>query len=319
LRTFYEILGVSPNASEQQIKAAFRRLAKKYHPDVNPGDKAAEEKFKEINEAYSVLSDKKKREQYDAVGHQAWVKGYRSGATATEGNFHWPGGGFEGFGPFENVRVWTSGGGSAPGFGADGFEDFDLGDIFANIFGRGAKNRARSAPRRGQDVESKLYVSMHDAVEGAERTLVFDLPQLGRQSLSVKIPAGICEGQKIRLAGKGQPGLQGGPPGDLLLEVVYQGEPGFTREGENLISDLKIPFSLATLGGKAKTSTLEGQVELTVPAGTQSGQMLRLRGKGLPRKGGGRGDMLVRVLVQVPRRLDDEGRRLVEKLKKYED
>jgi len=159
---------------------------------------------------------------------------------------------------------------------------------------------------------------MGDAVRGAERSINLTTGEGRSEKLTVKIPAGVREGQKIRLSGKGAPGLQGGPPGDLLIEILYEEDSRFTRDGANLTCDVPVAFSLVALGGEVQVPTLEGSVEMTVPAGTQGGQRLRLAGKGLPRKGGGRGDLFARIRVRVPRKLDDEGRALVEKLKSYE-
>jgi DnaJ-class molecular chaperone len=327
---FYDSLGVKKNASEKEIKTAYRKLARKYHPDVNPGDSQAESRFKEISEAYEVLSDKKKRAQYDRVGHQAWKAGFKEGAP--------PGGGA---GAGAGAGAWGFPGGAGGGFPGGGFPgggfpggggvhytttggDIDLEDLLGGMFGGGMggfSGRSRRRPRgptKGEDSTARLAVPMADAVRGAERSINLTTGEGGSESLTVKIPAGVREGQKIRLAGKGAPGLQGGPPGDLLIEILYEDDSRFTRDGENLTCEVPVAFSLAALGGKVQVPTLEGSVEMTVPAGTQGGQRLRLAGKGLPRKGGGRGDLFARIKVRVPRKLDDEGRALVEKLKRYE-
>jgi DnaJ-class molecular chaperone len=276
---------------------------------VNPGDKSAEEKFKQVSEAYDILSDKKKRAQYDRVGHDAWKAGFKEGGPAPPpggGGFSW--GGFPGA---ENVRFYTS---SGPG----GFEDVDMEDLFGGIFsGRGRRRRPRG-PVRGEDSLSRLAIPMIDAVKGGERRISLATPAGGQESLTVKIPKGIVEGQKIRLAGKGNPGFSGGSPGDLLIEIVYEPDPRFTRENENLTTDVKVPFSKAALGGEVQVLTLEGTADLKLPPGTQGGQRLRLSGKGLPKRGGGRGDLFARIRVEVPKDLDEEGKKLIEQLKKYE-
>jgi DnaJ-class molecular chaperone len=311
MRTFYDILGVKRDASDKELKTAYRRLARKHHPDVNPGDKGAEERFKEISEAYGVLSDKAKRQVYDQVGHEAWKAGLKSAPPPGAGR---GAGGqpFSGFPGFEGIHF-------EGGDGEAAFGDLPLEDLLGGIFGGGARGRKRSAgPRRGQDSLSRLAISLADAVRGAERRLMLTSEDGRNESLSVRIPAGVREGQKIRLAGKGGPGRSGGPPGDLLLEVVYEPDARFQREGEQLVTEVTVPFGVAALGGSLRVATLEGDVDLSVPAGTQGGQRFRLRGKGLPRNGGGRADILVRVNVSVPRRLDDKGRSLVEQLARYE-
>ncbi|HOX44833.1 MAG TPA: DnaJ C-terminal domain-containing protein [Myxococcota bacterium] len=310
MRTYYDILGVKREASDKELKTAFRRLARKHHPDVNPGDKGAEERFKEVSEAYDVLSDKAKRQVYDQVGHEAWKAGLKSAPPPGAGRRG--GAPFDGFPGFEGIRFE-----GAEGEGA--FGDLPLEDLLGGIFGGGPGGRRRSAgPRRGQDHLSRLAISLTDAVHGAERRLTLTGEDGRSENLSVRIPAGVREGQKIRLAGKGSPGRAGGPPGDLLLEVAYEPDARFQREGELLVTEVPLPFGVAALGGNLRVETLDGAVDLSVPAGTQGGQRFRLRGKGLPRSGGGRGDLLVRVNVNVPRRLDDQGRSLVEQLARYE-
>jgi DnaJ-class molecular chaperone len=307
MRTYYDILGVKKGASEKEIKSAYRKLARKYHPDVNPGDKTSEEKFKEISEAYDVLSDKKKRAQYDRVGHSAWKAGYKEGVPPGTGA---PGGGFPGF---ENVRFYPGGGQEFSGFG-----DLDLEDLFGGAFGGRSRGRRRSGPMRGEDSLSRLAIPMLDAIRGSERTITLSTQAGVQETLTVKIPASVREGQKIRLTGKGGPGFNGGPSGDLLIEIHYEPDHRFTREGENLTTEVRIPFTTAALGGSVQVPTLEGTVDLTIPKGTQGGQKLRLRGKGLPRKGGSRGDLFAKVQISVPKNIDEEGEKLLGDLKKYE-
>jgi len=298
---YYDILGVKKSATEKEIKSAYRKLARKYHPDVNPGDKSAEEKFKEISEANDVLSDKKKRAQYDRVGHQAWKSGFKEGAGPGPGGF--------GFGGAENVHFHSSQG---------GFGDIDLEDLFGGFFSGGGRRRRPRGPIRGENSLSRLAISMTDAVLGGERKISITSGQGRNESLSVKIPPLIYEGSKIRLAEKGNPGFNGGPPGDLLIEIVYEPDTRFVRNGSNLTSEVKISFSMASLGGTTSVATLEGNVELKIPPGTQGGQKLRLRGKGLPLRNGGRGDLFAKLQLKVPKKLDEAGKKLVESLKKYE-
>ena len=321
MRDYYNILGVKKGDTEKAIKSAYRRLARKYHPDVNAGDKSAEERFKEISEAYEVLSDKKKREFYDRVGHSAWKSGMRGG-TGPGGSgggpagFNWgPGQGFPGF---QDGRYQSSGG--RPGAGPNPFGDIDLEELLGGFF-RPGRQRGRRGPEpaRSEDTESRLSIPMVDAINGAERTINITSPDGRQETLQVKIPAGVRDGQKIRLTGKGSPGIQRGSSGDLLIEIAYDPDPRFTREAENLNTDVKIPFSMACLGGEIIVNTLDGPVQLKIPAATQGGQRFRLRGKGLPVKGGGRGDLYALIHVRVPRGLDDEGRKLVEHLRRYEE
>ncbi len=318
MRDYYSVLGVKKGDPEKAIKSAYRRLARKYHPDVNAGDKSAEERFKEISEAYEVLSDKKKREIYDRIGHNAWKAGMRESGGPGAGNpggVNWGPFG-QGFPGFEEVRYQTSGG--RPG--ANPFGDVDLEDILGGFFRGGGRQRGRrpAEPPPSESSESKLNIPMADAINGAERTITITSPDGRQETLQVKIPAGVREGQKIRLAGKGAPGFLRGGAGDLLIEIAYENDPRFTKEGENLTTEVKIPFTTAALGGEVIVNTLDGPVQLKIPPGTQGGQRLRLRGKGLPIKGGGRGDLFALIHVRVPRGLDDEGRKLVERLRRYE-
>jgi DnaJ-class molecular chaperone len=316
MRTYYDILGIKKGASEKEIKSAYRRLARKNHPDMNPGNKAA----KEISEAYEVLSDKKQRDVYNQVGHQAWKAGYKQGPP--------PGAGGPGFGGFrpgpgqgfpEDFFRQAQSGGRVNVDADDILGELNLNDILGGLFGGGRGRRRKSTtPQRGEDVHSRMAIAMADALCGGERKITITGENGSSETLTVKIPSIIREGQKIRLAGKGGPGLRGGPPGDLLIEIVYEPDERFVRDGDNLTTDVTIPFSVAALGGTASVATLEGTAELKIPAGTQGGQRMRLKGKGLPRKGGEFGDLYARVRITVPRHLDDEGRKLIDKLKKYE-
>jgi len=285
----YAILGVSRTASADELKKAYRRLARKYHPDVNPGDKAAEEKFKEVNNAFEILSDPKKRPLYDELGMDAAKIGWDPQKAAA-------------------YRQWRSGGAGPRGAGPAGFEGFgfdtgepvDLGDLFGEIFGgsRGAGfgRRAAARPAKGADLVDRIDIDLADAVRGRELDLRVD-----GKKLSVKVPAGVADGGRIRLAGQGGAGARGGPAGDLYLEVHIRPHPTVRREGDDLTVHLPITVGEAIAGATVPLPTFDGMVQLKIPAGTQSGQRLRLRGKGVPHlRGGGRGDLYAEVRVMVP-------------------
>jgi len=312
-KDYYSILGVDRNASEKDIRRAYRRLARQFHPDVNPGDKRAEERFKEINEAYEVLSDPDKRAKYDRLG-ASWQQWQRMGRDP--GQFDWsqwftgaPGG----------TRVEWSGdlGDLFGGAGADMFSDF-----FRAIFGgMGSTGYTRTAgdpfhragqrTMRGQDVEAPVEITLEEAFHGTTRVL----ERNGRR-IRVKIPPGARSGSKVRVAGQGSPGYGGGPPGELYLNITVKPHPVFRREGDNLRCDVEVDLYTAVLGGQVRVATLNGDVSLKIPAGTTSGQTFRLRGKGMPnpRHPRQRGDLLVTVQVQVPRKLSARERELFEEL-----
>jgi curved DNA-binding protein len=290
-RDYYQILGVDRNASNKDIQKAFRRLARQYHPDVNPGDKYAEERFKEISEAYEVLSDEKKRKKYDQLGHsyRQWEQ-----MGGKPGGFDW--------------SRWTSG---QPGGYRVEFTNADMsaGDLFSeffrNIFGGGAGRQQRSARQsiQGQNLEVTVQISLEDAYQGVMRSV-----QAGRRQLNVKIPAGARSGTRVRLRGQGEPGYAGGRPGDLDVIVQVLDHPLFRRDGDDLHLDLKVPLYTAVLGGSIEVPTLGGGGSLRIPAGTQSGQVFRLRGKGMPRlrQQDAFGDLYAHVLVQVPTDLTEK-------------
>jgi len=290
-RDLYAILGVPKTASTDEIRRAYRRLAKKYHPDMNPGDKQAEEKFKEITAAHEVLSDGKKRKLYDEFGPDALRTGFDE--KTAEAYRQWkqhggrPGPGQEvpfDLGDFETVNV-------------GGFGNFDFGEIFGDLFGgRAGRRRGRPGPSPGPDAEAQLEVDLRDAVLGAERDLRID-----HRTLRVKIPPGVSDGSRIRLAGQGGEGANGGPAGDLYLVVKLKGHPGVRREGRDLYVELPLTVPEAALGAEVVMPTFEGPVQLRVPAGFQSGKQLRLRGKGLPDlKGGTRGDLYAVAKIVLP-------------------
>ncbi|MEA5445830.1 molecular chaperone DnaJ [Gammaproteobacteria bacterium AB-CW1] len=349
-RDYYEVLGVEKDASEADIKKAYRRLAMKYHPDRNPGDEEAENSFKEVKEAYEALSDPQKRAAYDQFGH--------AGAEAGFGGAGGPGGGFG---------------------GAEAFSDI-FGDVFGDIFGGGGRRGGGRRVFRGADLRYRLTIDLEQAVQGDTVQITvptarhcdtcdgsgaepgsqpetcdtcggmgqvrmqqgfFSVQQTcpacggdgklvrnpckacggrGRvrdeKKLSVRIPEGVDEGDRIRLSGEGEAGENGGPPGDLYVEVHVRPHPIFRREGNDLICDVPINFSTAALGGQVEVPTLDGRVSLKIPAETQSGKLFRLRGKGVkPVRGGPRGDLMCRVMVETPVKLS---KRQKELLKEFE-
>jgi curved DNA-binding protein len=289
-RDLYEILGVPRTASAEDVKKAYRKAAKRYHPDVNPGNKAAEEKFKEVTAASEVLSDPKRRALYDEFGPDALRTGFdekraeevrrwrRQGAPGGRAPFD--------FGDFQHVDVGDLG-------------SFDFGSIFGDLFGGGGRHGGRiprPPPERAGHAEAELAIPLRDAVIGAERDLRVD----GR-TLRVKIPAGVSDGSQIRLAGQGPRGPRGGPAGDLFLKIRLEEHPQVRREGQDLYLDLPVTVPEAILGAEVRLPTFEGPVHLKIPAGSSSGTKLRLRGKGLPDvRGGARGDLYAVVQIVLP-------------------
>ena len=288
-RDLYDILGVSRTATADEIKKAYRKLAKQHHPDVNPGNKAAEEKFKEATAAFDVLADEKRRKLYDEFGADALRTGFDEKRA-------------------EEVRRWRRQGAPAGGVPFD-FGDFatvdvgqygafDFGSIFGDIFGgRGARvRRGPGPPAPGAHAEAEIEIALRDAVLGAERDVRVD-----GKTLRVRIPAGVDDGSQIRLAGQGGHGARGGPAGDLFLKVKLREHPHVRREGKDLALDLPVTVPEAVNGAEVRLPTFEGPVSLRVPKGAQSGMRLRLRGKGLPDlRGGARGDLYAVVQVVLP-------------------
>ena len=304
-KDLYEILGVKKEATESEVRKAYLKLAKKYHPDVNPGDKSAEQKFKEINLAYEVLKDEKKRAQYDqmrAMGANPFARA-RAGAGAGPGGFG--------------------------GAGGEPFDNFGLGDLFEEIFGAGGfaggmgrtggRPGGRSSGRgpsyyssRGQDREMSLNISFVEAAKGGERLVQFT----DGKRLTVKIPAGVDEGSKIKLSGQGDPGLGGGAAGDLIIKLHVAEHPHFKREGNNIVLKLPVTFSEAVLGAEVEVPTLDGVVHLKVPPGISSGQRLKMGGKGiLASKTGQRGGQFVEVLIKMPKELPEDYKKAAELIK----
>jgi molecular chaperone DnaJ len=357
-KDYYQILGVAKTAGDKEIKQAYRKLARKYHPDVNPGDKPSEERFKEISEAYEVLSDKEKRAKYDQFGEQ-WQYAQKAGASG-------PGG----------YTYQTYG---TPGQD----QNFDLGggfsDFFETLFGDRGRSASRRGPARGEDLQYEIEVSLEEAYSGGSRTFTVTAPEIcstchgsgaqpgsamkqcpvckgtgrGRsiagislagdtcercggvgqipekpcstcrgtgqverqKRVEVKIPKGVYEGAKIRVAGQGSPGPNGGAPGDLFLHVRMKPNPMFERKEDDLYVDLPVTFAEAALGAEVQVPTVTGKVTATVPPGVQSGQSLRLTGLGMPHlRGGGSGDLMARIKVAVPKNLTEQERALIREL-----
>ena len=361
-RDYYEVLGVSKGASEDEIKKAYKKLARKYHPDMNPGDKEAEEKFKEVNEAHEVLSDPEKKARYDQFGFAGVDPSYGGGAGA--------------------------GGYGAGGYGAGGFDFGDLGDIFGSFFGGGfggAQRRNPNAPQRGESIRANVTISFTEAAFGCEKEIAVDRSEqcptckgngcaagttpevcptcrgtgtvqvrrqtpMGvfassapctkcggtgriihqpcpdcrgqgavrkRRSIKVTIPAGIDDGQTISLRGQGHAGKNGGPNGDLLINIMVQPHELFHREGTSVFCEAPITYAQAVLGGTLEIPTIDGKVKYDIPEGTQTGSVFRLRGKGIPvLNGRGRGDQYVTVTIETPKNLNKEQK---EALKKFSD
>ena len=324
-KDFYKTLGVGEKATAEELKKAYRKLAKKYHPDVTGGDKAKEAKFKEITEAYETLGDEKKRAQYDEMRSNPFAGGGFPGGGARPGG-GFPGGGAQGFdindlfsqfgGRGAGGRVYTYSTGGGPNEGPDMGGLGDIFDMFRGQQGAGGA-RARTQPRRGQDVVAKLEIDLPDAALGADKSVTVD----GKQ-LKIKIPAGVTGGKTIRLAGQGEPAPgKGAQPGDLLIELSERPHPRFRRRLDNpadIEVDVPVPVDVAVLGGKAQVQTLEGTtVNLSIPPGSSSGRKLRLKEKGAVQPGGKpRGDLYAVVSVQVPSEISPRARELMEEFAK---
>jgi molecular chaperone DnaJ len=320
-KDYYQILGVSRNASEKEIKQAYRRLARKHHPDLNPNDKSAEARFKEINAAYEVLSNPEKRKKYDQFGEQ-WEYAEQFAKAGGQGRVQWD-------------------------FGKGGttFEYGDLsefGDIFSSLFGEsGIGSRIKRGPQHGQDIESLIEVSLEEAYQGSTRIIQFQTAELctacggtGRvgnrvcticngtggkiipKRLEVKIPAGVKDGSRIRIAGEGGPSRAGGSKGDLYLVAKVLPHRLFERKGDDLYTEVSVPLATAMLGGEVRLPTLNGNLSLKIPAETQNGRVFRMAGKGMPKLGNSDyGNMFAKIKVVLPTNLTEEERKLFEKLR----
>lgn len=316
-KDYYKILGVSKSASQDEIKKAFRKLANKYHPDKNPGDKSAEAKFKEANEANEVLSDPEKRRRYDELGSN-W-KNYQQGTGS--GGFDW--------GKYQNQygqqQYGSSNGGQtfytdfgdlggAFGKGGGGFSDF-----FEAFFGgagsgfTGSKQRqGKRQQLKGDDMHAELPITLEEAYNGAEK-----LFELNGQTIKLKIKKGAYDGQTLKLAGKGYPGHNSGSNGDLLLTLKLEKHPLYNRIDDDLYMDLPVDIYTAVLGGKPEVKTLKGKIKISIPEGTSSGKTLRLAGLGMPKYGNDSqyGDLFVKIDLQTPKDLTAEEKKLFEKLR----
>lgn len=324
-KDYYSILGVAKTATDKEVKQAYRRLARKYHPDVNPGNKEAEEKFKTINEAYEVLSDAEKRKKYDQYGEN-WKHADQFAKA--------------GYGP----------GGFEPGQGYAGYYDYSghgateglHGDMFETLFREARGGRRRQRPRRGDDVEFPLEVTLEEAYSGTMRTIQMEGEDscpvckgagalqnapcyacagagkvIRPRKLEVKIPAGVKTGSRVRIAGGGEPGIMGGEKGDLYLLITVQPHHALELKGDDLYTDVDVPLDAAVLGGEAEVATLKGKVALKIPAETQNGKVFRLSGLGMSHLGdSAKGDLYARVRVFLPQSLTEKERDLFRELRR---
>ncbi len=297
-KDYYQILGVAPDADEKTIQQAFRKLARQYHPDVNPGNKAAAEKFKEINEAYQVLSKPEERKKYDELRAQYQQFQQRGGRPQ---DFNWDAWRAQ---PGEGVRVEY---GTVEDledlFGRDPYSDF-FGSIFGGMRDRaGTRERGTPRPRRGRDLEYPIDVTLEEAYRGTTRML-----QIGDRRVEARIPPGVRTGSRVRLAGQSEPGRNGGSPGDLYLVVNVLPHPTFEREGDDLYVEVPVDIYTAALGGEVRVPTLDGSVMLKIPPNTQSGRTFRLRGKGMPHleNPNTHGDLYARVRLVLPEPLTQQ-------------
>ena len=302
-KDFYKTLGVGKQASADEIKKSFRRKARQYHPDVKPDDKAAEKKFKELNEAYEVLGDEKKRREYDTYGdafqQQGGAGGFsggRSGGFDINDLFGGVGGG---------ARNFSSRRGPAGGPG-------DPSDIFANLFDGGGFQQGQAAgPRRGGNAEHQVEIDFSEAITGTELKL-----RVEAQQVNVKVPPGTVNEARLRLKGKGHPGVNHGPAGDLILTIKVRPDSVFSLQGRDLLCQVEIPLTTALLGGRIEVPTFSGKAMLTIKEGAQNGQKMRLRGKGVQVSGAVAGDQIVELKIVLPAALPPEARKLVEELDK---
>lgn len=319
-KNYYDILGVRKNASQDEIKKAYRKKAAKFHPDKNPDDPSSEDRFKEVGEAYEVLKDPEKRKLYDKVGKD-WKQYQRSGGNAQDfnwSNYAWQGRGGRDYSGqkfqegFDINEIFGNRGGGTGG----GFSSF-----FETIFGGGNPFDQAQGPRRYEsnarkknvkrNIKADVSITLQEAYEGTSRTL-----RVGDEKMKVKIPAGIKDGQRLKLKGKGSSKVRGGQRGDIYLTVRIKMPEGYERKGNNIYYDQPVDLYTAVLGGETVVKTLNGKAKINIPAGTSGGKLFRLTGMGMPefRNPSKKGDFLVRVKVQIPETLTDEEKKLFEKL-----
>ena len=334
-RDYYEVLGVAKNADEKTIKKAYRKLAKKYHPDTNAGNPDAEKKFKEVTEAYSVLSDPEKKKMYDQFGHAAFdqsaggsyqgsgfengFQGFKSGPGGYQ-EYHFTGNADDIFGDMFKDIFHGSSSKSTDGFGGHGFHRssfYDDGSGFSGFGGFGGHGSA-GFDQKGQDLNASVSVTFDEAAFGCDKRITLQDQNGKAQTLEVHIPAGIDSGKSIRLRGKGMPGTGKGGAGDLLLKVTVQPKAGYERKGMDVYTTVSIPYTTAVFGGEARVHTLYGDVMCKIKEGTQSGSKIRLRGKGIVsmKDANVHGDQYVTVQIQVPRHLNAEARQKLMEYKK---
>lgn len=299
---YYSILGVTKSATAEEIKKSFRKMAVKYHPDKNPGNKDAEEKFKEINRAYEVLSDPEKRKKYDKYGEN-WERVEQSGYTGEQGRQS----------PFSSGEGEQSFffEGDPSYFGQGG----DFSDVFENYFrkqGGGRRKSSGNARYRGSDLQAEITIPLEEAYHGAPKTFA-----VNKENIRIRLKPGVYDGQVIKLAGKGNPGMNGGPAGDLFIAIHVLPHPVYKREGNNIKQSVLIDLFTAVLGGEKEVSTLTGPVKVKIPAGQQNDKILRLKGKGMPvyDQPGKFGDLFVQVQVEIPEHLTEEQKELFQQLK----
>lgn len=298
-KDYYNVLGVSRQATPDEIKKAYRKLALKFHPDKNPGDKTAEDKFKEATEAYDVLSDAKKKQMYDQFGHTGGAQ--QGGPNPFRG-------GFEGF---------STGFGGGQGFDPrqDAFSDF-----FGEFFGQDTQPGRRSRETRGADLRYTLTITLEEAATGTEKRISFVRQRNGREDsakLSITVPAGVKGGQRLKLRNEGDGPVGPGKPGDLYVIIGFQDHPLFKRKDNDVLMELPVSFVDALVGTQVEVPTLTGKASLGIPAGTHPGQIFRLKGKGFPDIGGyAPGDMLIKIIVDVPNNIGEEDKQALEKLRK---
>ncbi len=290
-RDYYEILGVSRDADDKQLKKAFRKFARKYHPDLNPNNKEAEQRFKEVNEAYEILSDPAKRKQYDSFGHAAFDAGFQ---------------GSEGFRP------------RTGGFDPRAAQDRGFGSIFEDIFGDVFSGRRESqpVPETGKDLVYNLEIDLKDAYHGTSTYVNIQRgARLQSEQIMVKIPPGVDNGTKVRVAGKGGAGIRGGKSGDLYIITSIRPDRFYERKGDDLYCEVPITISEAALGAKIEVPTMDGTATMTIPSCTQGGQLFRLKEKGMPHlKGGRSGNQYVKVIITIPKNLTEEDKELFKKI-----